>query len=284
MHVLTTAARLAATVLFVTAVRIQDLRKRRPVEHVGLAQVLLHDLDERSAYSAILFRLGIVHVPVDRLNGRQTIGNVDRKLNEFDGKFAKAAAAYVRSVTAGYNAIVHRYLSAYGSNIAADMELYARAFRAIEFDDKSDGFAVISYLNDTGSDPEPVCDFVLFYTAPRVRPTVTVKPRPRDQILAISRSGLDPRVAYKLENDIDVDTERMADELSAMESDLHRFSGKFSRGFGQWFRVYRYDEIEDAEDTSGVRRDYARFKYSVTCKIWVNILKTEQVKDLFKLS
>lgn len=254
------------------AIRVEDLRERRPVEHAGLAQFMLHDMGEDDAFSGIVSLMGIMDVPVNRKDGHKTIEIVHRTLEVFDGKFAEAVMRYIGSVLASYNGNVHQYLSRHGRAIATDVELYAEAFRAIEFRDRSDGFAVLSYLHDAGLDPGPVFDNILFYTVPRVRPRAAEKPRPEDQILALSRFGSNSRVrSCRVEKDVDKATERMAKILADLETDLHRLSGKFSRGFGQWLRVYRYDEIEDPNDTSEVRRTYGKFKHSTTCKLWVNI-------------
>lgn len=258
-------ALLAVTAAVVRAdVRFEELRKRRPVENAGLALLMLHGAVRAwgPAFPAIVSATGALRVDVDRRNGRRTVGNVGGKLTETDGKFARAVAAYVRSVLVKYNTIAYRYLFQRKLTILWDPDVYVTAFGTIGFRDKTDGFAVLSYLYDAGLDAEPLLDNVLLYAVPVLRPSAQ-ESRTNERILSLYQCQLDESTGYRF--DRDSDPENIAVKLQGLESELHRISSMFSRTFVQWLWNYR------PEDKSKSMLNFTNANRYVFCLLWVNI-------------
>lgn len=266
MRLWTTISGLVTFSMVVTAIRIEDLRKKRPVECTGLVPLLLHDGGPVIPFPTIVEETGRLRFNFKRKNGRNSIDKIRNKLTETDGKFARAVNKYVSSLVTEYNGIVHQYLSRWGQKIIEDDVSYNKAIDAIGFQDKSDNFAFLSYLNDTGSDTERIFDNLLFYTVPRSEESSNSKRRiVDDQIQILSRWGLHPVTPFRITEDFWITTLRIAKKLSTLETNLHWLSKIFSKGFLQWLRVYHQN------DTSEKQRNYIITNFPVLCKIWVNI-------------
>lgn len=269
MHFSTvTTACLALLALGMAAVRgeirIEDLRKRRPLENAGLAVLILNKVGAEPAFAGIVSTTGALRVPVDREKAQATVDNVHGELKRTDENFARGVRAHVRSVLAEYNMIAYRYLFKWRRAIEYDPEIYDKAFGAIEFCEKSDGFGIVPYLHDAGLDSEPILDNLLLYDVPVTVPGME-KPRPVDLILRVHVQELDHGVLYKYDKDFKSSTARVTVELSALETKLHRISYIFSGSFCHWLWNYRSD------DHSGSVQKFADDNFSISCRLWVSV-------------
>lgn len=250
-----------------TSNRIEELRQRRPVDW-GLSQLFLCQASVARIFPKMVTGTGMVRLEFNRRNARQSIGNIHKKLTETDRKFVRAVNAYVISLLIKYNGIVHWYLNQWTLTIAENDMWYRKAMDAIEFRDKSDGFALLSYLHDNGLNVKPAFDNLLFYTVPW--PKFSWNPnserrRIEYRIQTLIRFGVGSDAGRKPARDFTIASSKIEKELSALETRIHQLSKLFSGEFLQWLQVYTPD------DKFKRHRDRINVNYPVMCKIWVNI-------------
>lgn len=253
----------ATTVLLdgALATRVDELRRRRP-PNVGISlfyRALLQKIDIR-LNEVFSLMPGSAKFPCDRKSARQTLANMHDKGAEADRSFVAGLRDYVEKSLKRYNDIACGVLSKYPDVITEKEQ--RRAFESsvntLKFNDHSDGFLFLTYMNDSGTDVTGYLDNLMFYA------TLQTNGRsPGDLMRTIAGYGVQYRLTIFKDP---LKTEK--GRLFEIENKIHALSEAFVKPFDQWLQTYDIDRMR-RNDLPNALKTYKDSMFFMKCYVWV---------------